>query len=100
MVQFPEQVIRQRVSLQGLGEVLLVEAAYGACSDSSRNIFLVDQGGRVLWQVQSAVRSHDVAGYSNLHLNEQGELLAYSANGIEYLIDQASGNILRKELIR
>lgn len=68
--------------------------------DSAKNIYLIDKDNRVLWQAEAATLSHGVVGFSNVCLGQGNELLAYSANGIEYRIDVATGSILSKELVK
>ena len=87
--------ITKRVSLSN-GDVVLVDDT----NDLARNIFLLDRTGEVIWQIEPATMSHGVVGFSDLYLGTNSELLAYSSNGIEYIIDNATGKILNKELIR
>jgi len=95
-----ERSIKKRIALSGSREVVLVDSNSSEKCDLSRNLFCLSETGTVLWQVQSGVASHGVDSYSDVYIGENGELFAYSANGIEYTIDEYSGDILSRELIR
>jgi hypothetical protein len=92
--------ITKRLTVDGLGDLILVDSDATSSSERARNVFLVGNDGKVLWQIEPAVQSHGVIGFSNVYLGGHSELLAYSSNGIEYTVDRATGRILNKELVR
>ena len=79
---------------------MLLDSSSSKETDQARNIFLLDHAGRVIWQVEAATISHGIKGFSDLYLGADGDLLAYSPNGIEYTIQVETGRILKRELIR
>jgi hypothetical protein len=81
MTQLKAASITKRITLTGHGEVVLVGGADR--TDPTRNIFLLDDKGQVIWQVELATDSHGAVGFSNLYLGKSNKLLAYSSNGIE-----------------
>lgn len=93
-------LITKRLPIDGLREVIIVDSNATSILAKGRNVFLVDKDGKVLWQIEPAVQSHGVTGFSNVYLGKHNELLAYSSNGIEYTVDLATGRILSKELVR
>jgi hypothetical protein len=92
--------VTKRLSLDDLGEVVLVNGSAVASEERGRNVFLVGNDGQVLWQIEPPVQSHGVVCFENIYFGRNGELLAYSSNGIEYILDRATGRILDKELVR
>lgn len=92
--------ITKRISLAGVGEVVLVDAKGLGSFDPARNILLLNDKSEVIWQIEPATQTHGVVGFLNLYLGKSNELLAYGSNGIEYAVDAKSGKILGKELIR
>jgi hypothetical protein len=97
---------KKRLPLGDKGEVVLIDSKKFVSSqaaekwDAARNLFLVNGIGQIVWQAEAAVTSHGAVGYSDVYLGASGEILAYSSNGIEYNIDDLTGRILDKELIR
>ena len=89
----PSQVV-QRLSLGDKGAIVLTSDP-----NTSRNIFLVRPSGEVIWQIEEPVHSDGVQRYYSVYLNG-AQLFAYSANGVEYLVDSETGRIQSKELIR
>ena len=106
MISFDKAKVKKFLSLGERGDLVLVDnkglvtTEEMAKWDATRNIFLVKAGTKVVWQADPAVKSHGVIGYSDVYLGKNGELLAYSSNGIEYIIDDVTGHIINKELIR
>jgi hypothetical protein len=103
MNAFDQLPIRKRVTLGDKGEVILIDARHLSADtnwDPARNIFLVKDGNEIVWQAEAAVQSHGAVGYSDVYLGKDGQLLAYSSNGVEYVIEESTGRILGKELIR
>jgi hypothetical protein len=98
--------IKTRVSLGAAGDVVLVDskdlvsAVSGKQWNPNRNVFLLSGNGQVVWEVESGMQSHGVQGFENVYLGPNGELMAYSANGVEYVLDAKTGRILSKELVR
>lgn len=106
MIALDHLPIKKRLPLGDKGEVVLIDckdlmsSQMNNALDASRNIFLVKDSDQIVWQVEGAVKSHGVVGYSDVYLGKNGELLAYSSNGIEYSIDDVTGHIMGKDLIR
>lgn len=100
MKPFEEASVVKRLPLAGYGEVVLVDCKTAMCREPDSNVFLLNGKGDVVWQIEPGVRSHGAIGYSDVYLGSGGELMVYSRNGVEYVIDQSSGRILSKELIR
>ena len=106
MIAFDKLPTKKRLPLGDKGEVVLIDSKDLMSSqedgkwDATRNIFLVKGGDQIVWQTEAAIKSHGAVGYSDVHFGKNGELLAYSSNGIEYSIDDLTGRILGKELIR
>jgi hypothetical protein len=90
----------KRLTLDGLGELVLVNSKASSSQELGRNVLLVGNDGKVLWQIEPPVQSHGVVGFSNVYFGKNNELLAYSNNGIEYTVDRATGRILNKDLVR
>ena len=106
MITLDKLPIKKRLPLGDKGEVVLIESKELMSSqaagkwDATRNVFLVKGGDQIVWQAEAAAKSHGAVGYSDVYLGKKGELLAYSSNGIEYSIDDLTGRILGKDLIR
>ncbi len=100
MKVFEENSIKKRIALSESREVVLIDCKLATQCEPSQNLFCLTAKGDVLWQIQPSVISHGVIGYSDVLLGQNGELLAYSANGVEYTIEENSGKILSKDLIR
>jgi len=92
--------VLKRLAISGLGELLLVDSLTTPVPEPERNVFLVGNDGEMLWQIEPAVQSHGVVGFSNVYFGKNNELLAYSSNGIEYTLDRETGKILDKDLVR
>jgi hypothetical protein len=100
MISFEASSVTKRLTLDGRGDVVLVDSKAAKNWEPGRNVFLVDKDGQVLWQIESGVQSHGVVGFSNVYLGKSNELLTYGSNGIEYTVDGATGRILGQELVR
>lgn len=106
MITFEKLPTKKRLPLGDKGEVVLIDSKdlmsthASEIWDATRNIFLVKGGSQIVWQAEAAAKSHRAIGYSDVYLGKIGEILAYSSNGIEYSIDDLTGRILGKELIR
>ena len=91
---------KKSIPLGNRGEVVLLDPSSATSFDPARNIVLINDRNQVVWQVEAAVSSHGAVGYSDVYVSENRELLAYGSNGIEYAIDQATGRIVSRDLIR
>lgn len=68
---------------------LAKESIYGT-EQCARNIYLLAKDSKVLWQVHS---NFDAEGnpFTNIMINENGDILAYRWDGGSYLIDEKTG---------
>ena len=68
---------------------LAKESIYGT-EQCARNVYFLTKESKVVWQIRS---DHDAEGdpFTNIMLNEKGDILAYRWNGGSYLIDEKTG---------
>ena len=71
-----QEKIAKRLSLPEKGDVVLIDVSNSQGIDPARNIFLMDRAGHVIWQVEAAVLSHGVKGFSDISIGLDGGLLA------------------------
>jgi|GEM_PF-5496688 len=96
-----ESHIKQRISIDSVyGDVVLIDSKKCTEIDARKNIYLINSDSKIVWQVESCFESRGLSSYTGIYLGDDGRLMAYSSNGIEYVLDKVSGKIIGKELIR
>lgn len=100
MTRFEHSSVKRRLSLAGVGDAVLIDCKVYTNFDPARNVFLLNQEGDILWQIETGGVFHGVIGYSDIYVDKNNKLMAYSRDGVEYEIDPMCGRILGKELIR
>lgn len=68
-------------------------------TDKEANIWCYTYNKEPLWQICEPDKLHDVNYYTSIYLRDN-KLCAYNINGIEVTIDERTGEILNKELIK
>ena len=64
-----------------------------------RNIFCFDYSGKIKWQVPAPPQLHQSNYFTGIYLRE-GELYAYSLNGVEFHLDKETGVVVDSALIK
>jgi hypothetical protein len=64
-----------------------------------RNVLCFDYNGKMKWQVPEPPNLHASNFFTSIYLTN-GELYAYSKNGVEFHLDKETGIILGSQLIR
>ena len=100
MSEFESRAIKKSLYFEHFGYVVLIDKKMDKHIEPSRNIYMLNPIGDVVWQIDSGFSSHGVVGYSDIYFDSNNRLMAYSSNGVEYEIDPQSGHIIGRELIR
>ena len=60
----------------------------------NRNVYLFSSEGEQIWQIEEPIvlDKEYSSPYTNIWLSEQGDLLAYSWSGFEYIVDLENGS--------
>lgn len=68
---------------------LAKESIYGV-EQCARNVYFLTKELKIVWQIRS---DYDAEGdpFTNITINENGDILAYRWNGGSYLIDERTG---------
>lgn len=89
--KLPENMIeKQRLVC---GDIVVIRASSGPDTPND-NVFGIDKVGKILWRVEPVpVNSKDPNPFTNIYLNENGELMGYCWMGLHTKIDPQSGSI-------
>jgi hypothetical protein len=68
--------------------------------DVERNIFRVSKVGEVLWQVLVREKAYPRSPFTGISINDQGNVRAYSWEGVEYEIDIATGHEIASHFVK
>lgn len=78
---------------------LVVVFVYGATMEEmenlpTRNIYAFNEEGKQVWQVQEPLQYDDgVVSYSDIRLKKNGEIIAGSTKGDEYIVNINDGSV-------
>jgi outer membrane protein assembly factor BamB len=87
--------VKQIVDLENYIVVLV-----GYCSEvGERNVFCYNASGQLKWQIPNPVQLHEINYYTGIYIREQ-QLYAYSVSGVEYNLNEETGEILKSEFIK
>jgi len=67
--------------------------------EANHNIYKVDEQGRLLWQVRADPGIYERSPFTGLRL-EGGKLIAYRWDGVEYVLDPATGQATPQDFVR
>jgi hypothetical protein len=95
----PEQV---RLALPNGDAIVLIGMLAKAipADEANRNVYRVDSGGAVLWQIQAVTSTGDREPFTNVYFDDAGGLKAYCWNGGEYPVDADTGALGRGILVK
>lgn len=96
--------VKKSLPLSDGSSVVLIDMMGAPKTSSSdeinRNIFCVDEKGRVRWQVETVAEPTERFPYTNIYFDEKERLLAYCWDGGEYEIDVHSGKVKIGDLLK
>ncbi len=85
------------------GKVILVNMLGVSTSTSAdifhRNVFRVGASGEAVWQI-GKYDAFLISTFTNIYYDSEGQLKGYNFNGVEYLIDLATGSVKPEQLLR
>ena len=64
------------------------------------NVFLLDAKGKILWQIAEFIFAHSPQFYSNIWLDDSGNLMAGVPKGYDCHIDIKTGKILSSKFTK
>jgi len=65
-----------------------------------RNVFLLDDAGKIIWQIEEFKFGDRPEYFSNIWLNDKGQLMAFVPKGFEFVIDMKTGKLTEEEFVR
>lgn len=81
----------------GVDEFLIVRLEPPVGTIFNRNVFAVTKDGRPVWQIVESPHGTELdKPYVGIHRDRDGGLVAANWNGVDYLVDVATGGITTK----
>ena len=80
-------------------EELVIVFIYGSNEEemsrlSSRNIYAYNKKGQLIWQVQEPIQATScVVSYADISLRDNGDIVAGSTQGDEYIVNILDGSV-------
>lgn len=68
--------------------------------ESDRNLFGYNLQGQICWRIADSPKLHRENYFTGIYLRENNLPYAYCKNGIELLLDEATGAVIKSELIK
>jgi hypothetical protein len=76
------------------GDLIVVRTAEAGLPEPSRNIFGIERGGKIRWQIERSPHGGTVRNpFTGLYISAEGELIAANWIGVDYRVDLSTGKI-------
>jgi len=72
----------------------------GSKGTPPRNVFLLDDAGKIIWQIEEFKFGDRPEYFSNIWLNDKGQLMAFVPKGFQFVIDMKTGKLTEEEFVR
>ena len=67
--------------------------------EANRNVYRLSDADAIIWQVEVSSGIYERAPFTGLHLDGE-KLVAYRWDGVEYVLDVATGKAIPENLVR